>query len=140
MQRFDRGAALRGDELWVDEPEGKRWLAAVEVLAEGGYVVCMGLGLTFRRQEPGPPGASLDETLHVRVESQWEPSANLTSAKAEAQLRNAEAGVAEIRRKSPEFEGLVRDRVIDYELIHTYGMGAIRLALRPDGFRFLYKP
>ena len=126
---------MQRDTFSVDEPEGPRWNIALELLADGRPVRCMGLGLTLARGilgHPVLPGSALTCALQTRHNS-----SSLTAEKAEAEIDNAEAGVTEIRERSPEFARLVSGRPIVYELLDDYGMGAVRLAFKDrSGFHF----
>ena len=125
---------MRKSALWVDEPEGPRWALAIELLAEGEDVVCMGLGLTLA-SESHPYPRQLGSLLKVRVQTNRRDS--LTAEHARAELENAEAGLNEIRNRSAAFSALVGDRPTLFELIDDYGMGSVRLAYKDaSGFHF----
>ncbi len=125
---------MRKNALWVDEPDGPRWAQALELLASGDYVVCMGLGLTLAT-ETHPQPLQLGPLLKVRVQTRRPDS--LTAEHARAEIENAEAGLDEIRQRSPTFAALVEDRQTLFELIDDYGMGAVRLAFKDGtGFHF----
>src|SRR5690348_12481342 len=125
---------VRKDALWVDEPDGPRWALALELLASGDYVVCMGLGLTLATETRAEP-RQLGRILKVRVQTRRPDS--LTAEHARTEIENAEAGLDEIRQRSPAFAALVADRVPLFELIDDYGMGAVRLAFKDrTGFHF----
>lgn len=125
---------MRKDALWVDEPAGPRWALALELLAGGEYVVCMGLGLTLATEalpEPHQPG----RILKVRVQTLRPDS--LTAEHARTEIENGEAGLDEIRQRSPAFAALVADREPLFELIDDYGTGSLRLAFKDrTGFHF----
>jgi hypothetical protein len=116
----------------VEEPEGPRWKVALELLAEGKYISCMGLIFTFAKETPresGEPGS----TLKVRFETGHEWT-TMTAEQAAADIENAEAGVSEICERSPEFARLIAGRPIRYELFDRYG--EVLLASKdPSGFR-----
>jgi hypothetical protein len=125
---------VRKDALWVDEPDGPRWALALELLGGGEYVVCMGLGLTLA-SETSPEPRRLGRTLKVRVQTRRPDSMSADHARTE--IQNAEAGLDEIRQRSPAFAALVGDREPLFELIDDYGMGAVRLAFKDrTGFHF----
>lgn len=131
--------SLWGEALNVDETTGQRWRVALEILAEGGYVVWRNIGLTLRthivkgRSRGGP-------RLFVRVSSELEPD-HVTPARAEAELRRAQAELEELKQDSPEFARLVRGRPTSYALLYNYGMGAVQLATWTDeGFEYVWKP
>ena len=125
---------MRKDALWVDEPDGTRWMLALELLASGEYVVCMGLGITLA-SETDPNPRQLGPLLKVRIQTDRPDS--LTAEHARAEIENAEAGLEEIRQRSPAFAALVADRQTLFELIDDYGMGAVRLAFKDGaGFHF----
>jgi hypothetical protein len=116
--------------LWVDEPDGPRWALGLELLASGEDVVCMGLGLTLATETPSHP-RQIGPLLKVRVQTRHPDS--LTTEHARAEIENAEAGLDEIRQRSPAFAALVADREKLFELID----GAIRLAYKDaSGFHF----
>lgn len=120
------------DVLSVDEPGGRRWDIALELLAEGTPVVCKGLRLHLQHVEPG------HSLLTVTVESRWHDS--VTAERAESQLRHAETALAELLAGDSSFASIVEGAEREYELIDTYGMGAVLLArLDRSGFR-LYLP
>jgi hypothetical protein len=122
------------DALWVDEPDGPRWALALELLARGEYVVCMGLGITLATETPPHP-RQLGMVLKVRVQTNLRDS--LTAEHARAEIENAEAGLEEIRQRSPAFAALVADRQTLFELIDDYGMGAVKVAFKDGtGFHF----
>jgi hypothetical protein len=125
---------VRKDALWVDQPEGPRWAAALDLLAGGEYVVCMGLGLTLA-SEVHPHPRQLGPLLKVRVQTDRPDS--VTAEHARVEIENAEAGLAEIRQRSMAFAALVADRNTLFELIDDYGMSAVRLAFKDaSGFHF----
>jgi hypothetical protein len=125
---------VRKNVLWVDEPVGPRWALALELLASGEYVICMGLGLTFATETPPHP-RQVGPLLRVTVQTRHPDS--LTAEQARVDIENAEAGLDEIRQRSPAFAALVGDREKLFELIDDYGMGAIRLAYKDaSGFHF----
>lgn len=131
--------SLWGDALWVDEASGQRWRAALEVLAEGGYIVWRGIGLTLRTHI-GKGQSRVGPRLFVRVSSAWEPE-HMTLSRAEAELRRAQAELEDLKNESPDFAQLVSGRPTSYELIHDYGMGAVLLATFSDGaFEYRWKP
>jgi hypothetical protein len=66
----------------------------------------------------------------VELELLAEGKSKLTPEQAAVEIDNAEAGVAEIRERSPEFAEIISGRPILYELIDDYGMGAVRLAFK----------
>ena len=101
------------------------------MLRGGGYVVFRGVGLTFRATIPSTPTA-VGTTLHVRAESAWEP-ANLTRAKAKAEIEAAQHLIDQLRRESPDFDQVIGGFPIDYELLYDYGMGATRLCSLVSG-------
>ena len=126
------------EPLTVEEASGQRWKAALEILAEGGYIVWRGIGLTLRahidrgRSRIGP-------RLFVRVFTALEP-AEVSPARAEAELRRAQGELEELKAESPEFASLVAGRPLSYELLHDYGMGAVLLATwSEDGFEYRWK-
>jgi hypothetical protein len=109
-------------------------MLALELLASGEYVVCMGLGITLAT-ETHPHPRQLGPLLKVRV--QTHRSDSLTAEQARAEIENGEAGLEEIRQRSPAFATLVADRQTLFELIDEYGMGAVRLAFKDEtGFHF----
>jgi hypothetical protein len=126
---------VRRDAFWVEEPRGPRWQDALQLLADGHYVVCMGLGLTLASEIPGrsmDPGSE----LKVRLETRHDPR-RITAQQAAAEIENAEAGVAEICERSADFARIVAGRPVVYELLEDYGMGAVRLAFKDrSGFHF----
>jgi hypothetical protein len=125
---------VREDALWVDEPSGPRWVLALELLARGDYVVCMGLGLTLATETPPEPHRP-GQILTVRVQTRRPDS--LTAEHALTELENAEAGLDEIRQRSPAFAALVADREPLFELIDDDGTGSVRLAFKDrTGFHF----
>jgi hypothetical protein len=126
---------VRRDVFWVAEPEGARWRVALELLAEGKSITCLGITFTLARETPGRSGESGD-TVKVRFQTRHD-SSRLTPEQAAVEIDNAEAGVAEIRERSPEFAGIISGRPILYELLDDYGMGAVRLAFKDrSGFHF----
>ncbi len=129
---------LWGEAVTVDEASGQRWEAALSILAEGGFIVWRGLRLTFRTQTgSGPP--SVGPKLWVRVGTALDP-AHLTPARAEAELRTAQGGIAELAGDSKEFADLISGHPISYELIDDYGKGSVRLATWTDeGFAYHWK-
>ncbi len=129
---------LWGEALTVDEASGQRWDAALSILAKGGYIVWRGLGLTFRTQSVGEP-PRVGPKLWVRMGTAWDPD-HMTRGRAEAELRTAQGGIAELASHSKEFAELISGHPIAYELLHDYGMGAIRLATWTDeGFAYQWK-
>jgi hypothetical protein len=112
---------LWGEALAVDEASGQRWRAALEILADGGYIVWRGIGLTLRTHI-GKGRSRVGPGLFVRVFSAWDPE-HTTSSRAEAELRRAQAALEELKGESPEFAALVADRPISYDLIYDYGKG-----------------
>lgn len=130
---------LWAEPLRVDEAAGQRWQAALEILAEGGYIQWRGIGLTLRTHI-GKGQSRVGPRLFVRVSSAWEPD-HMTPSRAEAELRRAQAELEELMAESPEFAQLVRRRPMSYELIHDYGMGAVLLATSSEeGFEYPWKP
>ena len=109
-------------------------MLALELLASGEYVVCMGLGITLA-SETDPNPRQLGPLLKVRIQTDRPDS--LTAEHARAEIENAEAGLEEIRQRSPAFATLVADRQTLFELIDDTGMGAVRLAFKDGtGFHF----
>ena len=126
---------LRSDALRVDETNGQRWQAALALLAEGGYIVWRGIGLTFRTQAVGD-FPTVGSKLWVRVETALDPD-HMTPTRAEAELRTAQGNIAELAGDSSEFAELISGRPVAYELLYDYGMGAVRLATWTDeGFAY----
>jgi len=126
---------LRSDALRVDETNGQRWQAALALLAEGGYIVWRGIGLTFRTQAVGDFPA-VGSKLWVRVETALDPD-HMTPTRAEAELRTAQGNIAELAGDSKEFAELISNHPIAYELLYDYGMGAVRLATwTAEGFAY----
>jgi hypothetical protein len=115
-----------GEALVVDEAAGQRWRVALEILAEGGYILWRGIGLTLRAHI-GKGRSRVGPRLFVRVSSTWEPE-HVTPSRAEAELRLAQAQLEELKAESPEFAALVDRRPLSYELLHDYGMGTVVLA------------
>lgn len=129
---------LWGEALFVDETEGQRWRAALEILAEGGYIVWRGMGLTLRANI-GKGRPRVGPRLFVRVMSIWEPE-HVSPARAESELRRAQAELEELKSESPAFATLVSGRPVSYELLHDYGMGTVLLATWTDkGFEYKWK-
>lgn len=65
----------------------------------------------------------------------------VTEASALNDLELARSTVTELRETSPEFDGLVGQRLVEYLLLDDYGMGAVHLAvLTPHGFAWLHAP
>jgi hypothetical protein len=121
---------VRKNALWVDEPDGPRWALALELLASGEDVVCMGLGLTLATESPSHP-RQVGPLLKVRVQTRHADS--MTAERARAEIENAEAGLDELRQRSPALAALVADRETLFELIDD----AIRLAYKDaSGFHF----
>ncbi len=61
----------------------------------------------------------------------------MTAERVHAEIKNAEAGLDEIRQRGPTFAALVADRQTLFELIDDYGMGAVKLACKDaTGFHF----
>src|SRR2546430_15856638 len=90
--------SMRKDVLRVDDPDGPRWALAMELLARGEFVVCMGLGVTLAT-EAHPHPRQLGTLLKVRVQTRRPDS--LTAEYAVAEIENAETGLDEIRQRSP---------------------------------------
>lgn len=129
---------LWGEALAVDEAAGQRWQAALEILAEGGYILWRGIGLTLRAHI-GKGRSRIRPRLFVRVSSAWEPDL-LTPLRAEAELRHAQAELQELKTESPDFARLVSGRPVCYELLHDYGMGSVLLATSSEeGFEYRWK-
>jgi len=85
--------------------------------------------------ETHPQPRQLGPLLKVRVQTRRPDS--LTAEHARAEIENAEAGLDEIRQRSPAFAALVADRQTSFELIDDYGMGAVRHAFKDGtGFHF----
>ena len=95
---------LRSDAFRVDESNGQRWQAALALLAEGGYIVWRGIGLTFRTQAVGD-FPTVGSKLWVRVETALDPD-HMTPTRAEAELRTAQGNIAELAGDSKEFAEL----------------------------------
>jgi len=126
------------EALTVGDSSGQRWQVALSLLAEGGYIVWRGLGLTLRPQSVGEQ-SKLGRKLWVRVGTAWDPD-HMTPARAEAELRTAHGGIAELASDSKDFADLISGRPIAYELLYDYGMGAVRLATWTDeGFAYQWK-
>ena len=71
----------------------------------------------------------------MRVQTQRPDS--MTAERVHAEIKNAEAGLDEIRQRGPTFAALVADRQTLFELIDDYGMGAVKLACKDaTGFHF----
>jgi hypothetical protein len=122
-----------GDAFSVDEPDGPRWQDALQLLADGHPIACMGLGFSVGPRlwnEPAEHRAAVRCAFPSRHNS-----SSITADQAAAEIENAEAGVAEIRERSPEFGRLVSGRPILYELLDEYG--EVRLAFKDrSGFHF----
>jgi hypothetical protein len=130
--------SLWGEALTVDEASGQRWEAALSILAEGGYIVWRGMGMTFRTQSgAGPP--KVGPKLWVWVEAALEPD-HMTPARAEAELRAAQGSIAELASDDKDFAELISGHPIAYELLHDAGRGGVRLATwTEDGFAYHWK-
>ena len=134
---------LWGEALKVDEASGQRWKAALEVLAEGGYIRWgsigwRGIGLTFRSQVGAGP-SRVGTTLYVRVPSEW-PASSITPSRAEAELRAAQDEIDSLTQNSAEFANLIAGHPVSYELLDDYGTGSVLLAKWTDaGFEYRWK-
>jgi hypothetical protein len=117
----------------VDEPNGPRWRDALQVLADGHAIACMGLGFRVGARYWNDPA---EHRSSLRCEfATNHPSSSLTAAQAAAEIANAEAGVMEICERSPEFARLISGRPILYELFDSYD--EVRLAFKDrSGFHF----
>jgi hypothetical protein len=108
------------------------------VLAEGGYIMWRGLGLTFATQSVGEP-PRVGPKLWVRV-STASGRDYITTARAEAELRNTQAGIAELASDSKDFAQLMSGRPVAYDLVYDYGTGSIGVATWSDqGFAYHWK-
>jgi hypothetical protein len=124
----------RHDDVFsVEEPVGRRWQDALQLLADGHAIACMGLGFRVGPSfwnEPAAHGVSLRCASPSRHDSR-----SLSAEQAAAEIANAEAGVMEICERSPEFARLVSGRPILYELFDAHG--EVRLAFKDrSGFHF----
>jgi hypothetical protein len=129
---------LWGEALRVDEAIGQRWKAALEILAEGGYILWREIGLTFRSQVGAGP-SKVGTTLYVRVGSAWQTD-SITPGRAEAELRGAQDEIANLAHNSADFADLIAGHPISYELLYDYGTGAVRLATwTSTGFQYRWK-
>ena len=124
----------RHDDVFaVEEPDGPRWKDALQLLADGHAIACMGLGFRVGPRFWNEPA---EHRLSLRCEfATQHDSRSLTAAQAALEIANAEAGVIEICERSPEFARLVSGRPILYELLDGYG--ELRLAFKDrSGFHF----
>jgi hypothetical protein len=96
--------------LRVDNPEGKRFEAALELLSGGQPIVYRGmqLSLTGRRR------------LLVATVAGRRPE-NVTEEKARQLIREAEEDLNELKRLSPAFLALVKRRRTDFQVIDYPG-------------------
>jgi hypothetical protein len=114
------------DVFSVEEPDGPRWQDALQLLADGHPIACMGLSFSVGPRlwnEPGEHRAAVRCAFPSRHNSR-----SITADQAAVEIENAEAGVAEIRERSPEFARLLSGRPILYELLDQYG--EVRLAFK----------
>jgi hypothetical protein len=129
---------LGGEPLAVEQASGQGWKGALEILAEGGYIVWRGVGLTMRAHI-GKGRSRIAPRLFVRVFTAFEP-ADVSPARAEAELRRAQGELEELKAESREFANLVTGRPVSYELLHDFGMGAVLIATwTEDGFEYRWK-
>jgi hypothetical protein len=117
----------------VKEPDGPRWKDALELLADGHPIACMGLGFSAGPRFWNDPA---EHRSSLRCEfSSRHSSSSLTAEEALGEIANAEAGVLEICERSPEFARFVSGRPILYELF--VADGEIRVAFKDrSGFHF----
>ena len=103
----------------MEEPDGPRWQDALQLLADGHPISCMGLGFSVGPRiwnEPAEHRTSLRcwfRTSHA--------SSSVSAEQAAAEIANAEADFMEICERSPEFTRLASRRPILYELFDSYG-------------------
>lgn len=124
----------RHDDVFAaEQPDGPRWKDALQLLADGHAIACMGLGFRVGPRSWNEPA---EHRLSLRCEFPTQHnSKSLTAEQAAAEIANAEAGVMEICERSPEFAELVTGRPILYELLDAYG--EVRLAFKDrSGFHF----
>jgi len=130
---------LWGEALEVDEATGQRWKAALEILAEGGYVQWRAIGLTFRSQVGAGP-SRVGRTIYARVKSARQAS-SITPGRAEAELRSAQDEIEQLTRTDAEFAKVIAGHPISYELVDDLGKGgSVLLATWTDaGFEYRQK-
>jgi hypothetical protein len=98
------------DSLWVDEPDGRRWSAALELLREGRAIIFKGVGLTIA--EPG-----------VLLESvpAWVDVAGMPRSIVERRLTEAEDAIDALRSNA-DFASLTSGRETEAQLVdESYG-------------------
>jgi hypothetical protein len=96
----------------VDEPQGQRWAAALQLLAEGQeFVVYRGIGLSL----------SVPGLLVIEVPA-WVDLDGMPQDVATRNLSNAESMVLDLVKSDAAFAALVSDRALEVRLVdESYG-------------------
>jgi hypothetical protein len=99
------------DAFQVDEPQGQRWAAALELLADGRAIVYRRIGLSL-----SAPGLVVVEV------PAWVDVDGMPEGVAMAALSDGEATVLELAQGDAAFASLALDRVIEIRLVdESYG-------------------
>jgi len=106
----------------VDEPHGRRWEVALEVLAAGTATIEMAGVRVWR--DTHPPRA--DGSIHIDVCSTVVPSF-LTQSAAEREVARARRIISQAS-EDPRFAKLLASHKVVWEFVHHYGYGGVSLA------------
>jgi hypothetical protein len=108
------------------EPNGKRADLALDLLEEGRYVSFRGLGLHLEAAG----------SLECRVFTVWQPE-NVTEEIAREEFARGQVTLAALLDHSARFQQIASTKPRQWELLHHYGGGAIRVC-RLTGDRLVW--